>query len=139
MTVGQEISEFKFGQISYWNDSVALIKIDDDWSFYEIKDEEIVLEGIQRVDYIQDNEQEKIAYVMTNKGFGVFSNVRGEILSPSFNNIINLGTAEKPIYFAEKHVSEADFYVVVYANAQGETIRSQAFRADEYDKILCEN
>ncbi len=136
---GQEISDFEFSQISYWNDSVALIQKEGNWLFYEIEREEIILEGIQRVDYILDNEQEKIAYILTNKGFGVFSNVRGEILSPSFNNIINLGTAEKPVYFAEKHVPEADFYVVVYANAQGETIRSQAFRAKEYDMILCDN
>lgn len=135
---GDVISELEFAEISYWNDSVALVK-KDNWSLYNIAEEEMVLTGIHRVDYISDEVREKVAYLLTDKGFGVFSNVRGEILSPSFNNIINLGTAEKPIFFAEKHVPEADFYVVVYANAQGETIRSQAFRSEEYEMILCEN
>ncbi len=135
---GEEISAFEFTEIDFWNDSVALVK-NDSWALYHVENEEMIVEGIQRVDYIQDNEEEKVAYLLTDKGFGIFSNIRGEILSPSFNNIINLGTAEEPLFFAEKHVPEADFYVIVYANAQGETIRSQAFRADEYEMILCEN
>ncbi len=134
---GEVISEFEFAEIGYWNDSVALVK-EDNWSLYNIEDEEIVLEGIQRVDYILNGNIEKVAYFLTDKGFGIFSNVKGVILSPSFNNIVNLGTAEKPIFFAEKHIPEADFYVVVYANAQGKTIRSQAFRSQEYEMILCE-
>lgn len=136
---GEEVSEFEFTQIQHWNDDVALVKKEGEWALYHIEDEEMIQEGIQRIDYLKDDEEEKIAYLLTAQGFGIYSNTRGEILNPSFNDIINLGTVDEPIYFAEKHVSEADFYVVVYADADGKTIRSDAFRESQYDLIVCEN
>ncbi len=135
---GEELTEFNFASIEKWNDEVALVKKEGSWALYEINTEEYILEEIQRIDYLKDDPEEKIAYLLTNEGFGVFSNTRGEILSPSFNDIINLGTVENPLYFAEKHVPEADFYVVVYTDSDGNTIRSDAFRENEYDLIVCD-
>ena len=136
---GDEISELIFNKIDYWNDSVALVQKENSWMLYAIDDEEALLENIQKVEYLLNSDDEKIAYILTDQGFGIFSNKEGVILSPSFNHIVNLGTPREPLYFAEKHVPEADFYVVVYANAKGETIRSNAYRVEEYEKILCEN
>ena len=42
------------------------------------------------------------------------------------------------MYFAEKYIIEADFYVVIYYDATGKILRKQIFtEAEEYDKIYC--
>ncbi|MEQ9424359.1 MAG: WG repeat-containing protein [Cyclobacteriaceae bacterium] len=136
---GEEVSDFIFTEVEYWTDEISLVKSGSRWALFNIGAEEELVSGIQSFEFIRDTEAERLAYFLTDDGFGVFSNTKGEILAPSFNDIINLGTPEKPLYFAEKHVPEADFYVVVYVNAKGETIRSEAFREEEYEMILCEN
>jgi len=134
---GEEMSEFSFTKIEYWNDEIALVRQDNVWSLFDIESDQTQLENIQSFEYMK-NDEEKIAYILTDRGFGVYSNQRGEILPSSFNDIMNLGTVNKPLYFAEKHVPEAGFYLVVYADANGETLKSQAFRENEYEKIVCE-
>ncbi len=135
---GDELSEFIFSQVEFWNDSVSLVKQGGSWNLYSISDEEILVEGIHEYEYIKDDKTEKLAYFYTSTGFGVFSNVRGEIMPPTYNDIINLGSPDNPLYFAEKHIPEADFYIVVYADANGETVRSQAYREEEYEMIRCD-
>ncbi|MDA0194072.1 MAG: WG repeat-containing protein [Bacteroidetes bacterium] len=134
---GEELSEFIFSQVEFWNDSISLVKQNGLWNLYSIPDEEIIVEGIREYEYLKSDVTEKLAYFYTSTGFGVFSNVRGEIMAPTYNDIINLGSPDNPLYFAEKHIPEADFYIVVYADANGDTVKSQAYREEEYEKILC--
>jgi len=48
-----------------------------------------------------------------------------------------VGTAEKPLYFTEKNVEEAEIFVVIYYNDQGTMIRREIYESDEYDRIYC--
>ncbi|HZX74971.1 MAG TPA: hypothetical protein VFE57_11150, partial [Cyclobacteriaceae bacterium] len=70
---------------------------------------------------------------------GVVSNVHGVVLPSNFSSIANVGSAEAPLYFAEKHVEEAEIYVVIYYDQHGKLIRRQVYEEDEYDKIVCED
>jgi len=39
---------------------------------------------------------------------------------------------------AERNIEEADFYVTIYYNEQGEIIYKQAYEGVDYQKMLCE-
>jgi hypothetical protein len=50
-----------------------------------------------------------------------------------------VGSDEKPLYFTEKRVEEADIYVVIYYDQAGKFLRKQVYESEEYDRIVCED
>ncbi|MEZ4973717.1 MAG: WG repeat-containing protein [Cyclobacteriaceae bacterium] len=133
----QPISDFEFEEVNYWSDSLALVKRNFRWMIYGIKDKEIYMDQIKDYHLIKDTDEEKIALIHKGNEYGVISNRRGEIIPPTFSDILNLGTDEKQLYFTEKHVEEAEIFVVIYYNSDGVFIRREIYEADDYDKIYC--
>ena len=127
----------EYSEILIWNDSSVLAKKDRQWQLFDLQNKQSIMEGIDRFDWIRNDEEEKLIQVRNQDGYGILSNLKGEILSPAFDDIINLGTAGKPIYFTEKRVREADYYVVIYYDPNGRRLRKQVFEEKDYDKILC--
>jgi hypothetical protein len=134
----EDVTGYRFDEILDWNDSVALVREEDVWNLYDIKNDSYVFEGISEYTVLRDDEEEKIILVIKNSQSGVLSNKSGEVVGASFNDIINIGTVENPVYFAEKYILEADFYVIIYYDAQGNILRKQVFTDEkEYAKIYC--
>lgn len=134
----QDVTGYKFDEILDWNDSIALVKEEDEWKLYDIKNNQFVFEGISEYKVLRDDEEEKILLITKDSKSGILSNNYGEVVGATFNDIINIGTVENPVYFAEKYILEADFYVVIYYDAKGKILRKQIFtEAEEYDKIYC--
>jgi len=134
----KDVTGYKFDQILDWNDSVALVQIEDDWKLYDVKNDNYVFEGISEFEVLRDDEEEKILLITKESKSGILSNRHGVVVGPTFNDIINLGTQEHPVYFCEKYIIEADFYVVIYYNSEGKILRKQIFtEPEEYDKIYC--
>ncbi|HMQ00357.1 MAG TPA: WG repeat-containing protein [Cyclobacteriaceae bacterium] len=131
------LSGFEFEAVEHWNDSVAIVKQHFQWKLFDFKTKSFAMEGIKSYKLISNDAEEIIAIINHENGFGVISNVQGVIIAPSFSEIINLGSAQEPFYFTEKHVEEAEYFVVVYYNKNGEVVKRQAFEAKEYDKIYC--
>ena len=133
----KDVTGYKFEEILDWNDSVALVKVKDQWSLYDIKNNKYVYEGISEYKVLR-HDDEKILLITKNSQNGILSSKYGEVVSPTFNVIINIGTAEQPVYFAEKFVREADFYVIIYYDGKGNILRKQIFTDEaEYEKIYC--
>ena len=80
---------------------------------------------------------EKIAVYRQDNYYGVMSNQRGVIIEPTYTDILNLGTADEPLYFTEKFVEEAAIYVVIYYSDEGKQVRRQVFEEEEYGRIKC--
>ena len=135
---GKALSEFAYQEIAYWTDSVALVSLDGQWDFYNIKEKRLSGEGIRSFTYVEKSEQEIVIITLGENGYGVLSNIRGEIIPQSFNDIVNIGKKGRPVYFTEKHISEAEFYVVIYYDQDGQVIRKQAFESADYDMIYCD-
>lgn len=134
----KDVTGYKFDEILDWNDSVALVKEDDQWNLYDIKNDNYVYEGISEYKVLRDDDEEKIILIIKNSQSGILSNKYGEVVGASFNDIINIGTVENPVFFAEKYIIEADFYVIIYYDAKGNILRKQVFTdAKEYEKIYC--
>ncbi len=135
---GKVILPFDYEKVQLWNDSLVMAQKEGFWNISSMDGKENYFMPFINFQVIRDDAEEKILKIYTNEGYGIISNKRGVVLAPTYNDLINIGSDTNPLYFAEKHVTEAEFYVVVYANANGDPIKSQAFRGEEYDKIFCQ-
>ncbi len=133
----KEVSKYEFEEILDWNDSIALVKKAGVWALYHIARGEFVYDGITEFKVLRDG-ADKLLLVTRNGQLGVLSNIHGVIIGATFNDIINIGSAEQPVFFAEKYIREAEFYIVIYYDERGKILRKQIFtEPEEYDKIYC--
>jgi hypothetical protein len=134
----KSLSAFEFEEVQAWNDSIAMVKRNFQWSLYEINARKTVISKIKDFHSVSDHNDEKIIVAHLENFYGVLSNKRGELIPASYTDIINLGTADEPLYFAEKHIEEAGIYVIIYFDRTGKILRKQAFEEEEYGKIYCD-
>ncbi|MFC2125409.1 tol-pal system YbgF family protein [Bacteroidota bacterium] len=134
-----DVTPFEFTDIQYWNDSTALCRTAyDAWILYDIYDQSVDIDGITNFHTISQSPKERIILFTSEEQFGIASNLRGLIINPSFSDIVNIGNINDPIYFTEKYIPEAEFFVVIYYNKSGEILRKQVFTQAEYGNIYCE-
>jgi len=140
ITAAEEpVTGFEFDEIRYWNDTSAWVKKNYAWSVCSIRSQEYKLPRVRSFQTIKDTDTERIVRVQQDNYFGIVSNRKGVVIPPTFTEIINIGSDEKPFYFTEKRVEEAGIYVVIYYNSQGKLVRKQVYEEEEYSKIYCEN
>ncbi len=131
------ISGFRFDEVKAWTDTSALVKENDRWGIYDLTNDQMIYENIDEFKYLRNDKQEIILMITKESKIGILSNKQGEVIAPTFNDIINIGSAEKPVYFAEKYVREAELFVIIYYDAKGKILRKQVFNQEEYDNIYC--
>jgi hypothetical protein len=131
------IGKFEFEEIQYWNDSLALVKKDAEWMMMDIKKRLVVFGGIKTVKYIRDSPEEKLVIVNIDGKFGVLSNIKGVVIPINFTDLVNVGSADAPVFFTEKHVEEASVFVVIYYSGAGKFLRKEVYEADDYERIYC--
>ncbi len=136
-TKNRELSAFDYDEVKYFTDTVALARIENEWFLHNIRDESLHYEGILNYKMLEENSQERKLLITTENGKGVYSNTRGEFIEATYDEIKVLGTADDPIYFAVKIVREANIYVVIYFDKNGNKLFTQTFKQDEYFKIAC--
>lgn len=129
---------FEYDQLQFWTDSVVLAEQQGEWQFINIHQQETLYGPFRSYKLIKQAHDESLAIVYTSEGYGVYSSRLGELIAPTYDDIVNLGTADSPLFYCEKEVKEADLFVVVYVNASGETIFRQAYPRAEWLKLLCE-
>ncbi|MEQ8363268.1 MAG: WG repeat-containing protein [Cyclobacteriaceae bacterium] len=133
----KSISPYEFDEVRPWSDFSAFVRKNFRWMVYSVYDAKISNDQIKDYRLIKDTHDEKIAIIHKENEYGVLSNTRGLIIPPTFSDVLNLGTAEKPFYFTEKNVEEAGIFVVIYYDDSGKMIRRQIYESDEYDRIYC--
>jgi hypothetical protein len=131
------ITPFEFEEISYWNDSSALVKKSFRWMIYNFIEKKIVMDNIKAYKWVRDSPQEKIMIIQQENKYGVVSNTRGMVIPATFSDIVNVGSAIQPLYFTEKHVEEASIFVVIYYDKNGVQLRKYVYEGNDYEKIYC--
>ena len=132
------ISDFLFDEVTFWHDSVALVRRGEFWEFYNIFSRKSVDTKLRRINMIRNTKDEKVAIVQKESSYGVVSNRRKTIIPITFSDIVNLGSSEQPFYFTEKHIREASLFIVIYYDDHGNMLRKEIYDdASEYDKIYC--
>jgi tetratricopeptide (TPR) repeat protein len=134
----KDATSYQFDEIRPWNDSVALVLKQGTWKLYDIPGGGHLIDGISDFSELRKDNEETILLIKKEGKMGVLSNLHGLIVGPTFDDIVNVGTVKNPVYFCEKYIKEADFYVVIYYNAEGKILRKQVFtEPEEYAKIYC--
>ncbi len=136
----KEVLPFEFLDIQPWNDSLALVKSSDQWKIFNLNTRQPVMEEVSDVKFLENPDTKAFgrgAIIYKNNAYGVITSKNVEFLPPVYDDIYVLGTAENPVFFAEKRVKEAGLFVVIYYNAEGKTVHQQTFSEDEYDLIYC--
>jgi len=95
------------------------------------------MDKIKDFKLIQEEDSEKLAIIHQETSYGVISSVKGVVIPPTFSDIVNVGSKEKPLYFTEKHVEEASIFVVIYYSAEGKLLRREVYEQDDYERIYC--
>jgi len=134
---GEMLMDTLGSQIKIWNDTSYLIHSDDFWSIHGMKSGRTIASGLLSIKKIIDLPDEKYYLIESNNGFGILSNKTGSLINASFTDILNLGNEVHPIYFAEKYIPEAEFYIIIYYSSEGKVLRKQVFTSAEYNKIYC--
>jgi len=135
---GKPYGPNQWDEVSHWTDSVAWVKKGGAWKLLDLISQKVKVDNVRQFTYIRESGN-KLAIVQQDKVYGVLSSRKGTIVPFQYTDVVNLGTRETPLYFTERHISEAGLTVVVYFDQYGKSVRSQAMEGDELDKITCEN
>ncbi len=133
----QTKGDFEFHEVKYWSDTTAMVKRGFEWFTYNVIERKATSDDFRQINYIVDTPAEKIAIVREDEGSGVLSSTRGFVIPPTFGSVKNLGSAEEPLYFTEKHVEEASIFIVIYYDKNGIMLLRQIYEEDDYEKIVC--
>ncbi|WPP52264.1 WG repeat-containing protein [Catalinimonas niigatensis] len=143
-----QLSDFAFDEISYWNDTSAFVRQNDEWMIYRFSRQEkfdkeqdyVLYDEINDYQLLEQTADETIIKIYKKSGYGILSNRRGEILSPTYDDIRVFGNAINTgsMYLSEKYVPEADLYIVIHLDYAGNIIKRQALTSEQYDKVFCE-
>jgi hypothetical protein len=136
----KEHTRFEYEEIRYWNDTLAWVKKNQLWMLYDILAKNVVESNIRQIKMIRDTPDEKLAILQRDDLYGVASNKHGLIMPLSFTDLVNLGSAEEPLYLTEKHIEEASLYVVIYYDKNAQLLRREVYEdSDDYEKFYCHN
>ncbi|GJM28226.1 MAG: hypothetical protein DHS20C17_08610 [Cyclobacteriaceae bacterium] len=127
---------FEFDDIKQWSDSTVFALKENSWQVMNYFTGEVLYQNISGFEWIQSLKNLK-AIVKVDQGYGLLDSQQGMLLNPGFNDIINLGTSLEPVYFTEKYIPEADYFVVIYYNQGMDVIRKQVFDSGNYDQVYC--
>lgn len=133
-----QILSFSYDEITMWNDTSYLVKNEDNYQLIN-NQEEAVFPDLENVKILAQNEQHHIYRYIQGGRYGLLSTQFGELLSPEFTDIFNIGDDKEPLFFADQHLDKAGYHVVSYINQKGALILSRAYTREEFDKILCDN
>lgn len=132
------VTAIEYEQILHWTDSVALVKAPAGWSLLNLYTRKVELGNIKSFRPIRETKGEKLYIFQSASDMGVLSSSAGVVIPFRFTDIINVGSADTPVYFTEKHVPEASLFVVIYYDSQGKLIRKDVYEQDDYERIYCQ-
>ena len=131
------LSAFEFSEIQYWNDTTALVKKGALWALYSIPNKRAEVDDIKSVTSIRDTPDDRVVIIRQGNDYGVIGSRAGVIIPMTFSDLVNVGSAEVPLYFTEKHVEEASLFVVIYYDHAGKMLRREVYEQDDYERIYC--
>lgn len=129
---------FRYDDFRYWNDTTALARDGEVWKIVDLKKGVMQGEPFREFEIVNESNDEIIMIARRGTDYGVLSSTRGVVIPIEYTEIINVGTPESPLFFAEKHLREADVSLVIYYDAKGNAVRRQTLGPEEFDQIVCE-
>ncbi|BDD04678.1 WG repeat-containing protein [Aureibacter tunicatorum] len=133
----KRVSKFEFGEIQHWNDSIALVKKENTWQLYDIYEKKLFGEKFNEFEVLIENEKEKVLIIRQNGQEGVLSSIKGLVIEPTLDQIVNIGDDQQPLYMGDKYVYEAELHILVYYDKSGERIKRLSLSNKEFKRLFC--
>ncbi len=130
---------FDYDDIRYWSDSLVWVQNEAMWSLRRLHTDEVLIENVFRFSEVVNAPGARFAKFYGEYGYGLIDDLGNMALSPKFNEIINLGSDDDPIFQVELYSPEAAYYLVFYMNKEGERLAAEAYTPQEYERVLCED
>lgn len=136
---GEVVMPFEWEDVRPWTESLLWVKRNQNWQLLDWRTRRAVYDRVRSFQTIFESGREVCVLVKREGGEGVFSNLRGELIPPTFSEVIYLGDERTPLYLAAKNVKEAGIVVVAYFDQHGTLVRRQAYENDELEQLICED
>lgn len=130
------ILPFVYDAIYQWTEREVWAQQSDRYFLINIASGEVILEATFWESLVPDGSLVKY-YGMG--GFGVLTSGSGVLLPPEFTAIRIMGSGADAILVAEQALKGAGFHVLIYYTREGHKIYSHAYRAEDYEKVLCDD
>ncbi len=134
----QVLVEFKLEEIIYATDSLAWIKTDSTWQLLNFFEDQLEITDVLDLTLLFDISGERYFRILTEKGYGIVTSQKGQIVNDNFSDIRVIRSKEEMYFLAEHYVPEAGYYVLVAYDIEGRKLYSNACNEEEYDRIYCE-
>lgn len=134
----EEMISFSYDELEVWNDTSYLVKVDNEFQIINAE-EELVYDPIASLRLLISNDFHSIYQFIKNGKYGLLSTRYGELLNAEFTDILNIGSDENPLIFADQHLDKAGFHVVSYVDEKGDLILSKAYTREEFERMLCDD
>ena len=123
-----------FEKIEVWNDTSVVAYKDQKWQIVDFYTQ-AVHHSFEEYEYIGGKEED--IFLIKDKNWGVMSNVRGIIHESKYQHISYFEDEDSPLFLLATHVDQADIYVLVYTDVEGNTIAKSVLNGEEFSKIPC--
>jgi TolA-binding protein len=133
---GKPHTDFRFDEIEFWNDSLALIKVAGKQSLYSIPRKKGVLENITSLDKVE-TESGKMAIVRTQGLYGVLHTDGSVIIPPQYEEI-GWQELNNLVLFIALKPAEQDKRQVLFYSSAGKVLNSVITSKEAAFKLLCE-
>ncbi|OHX66891.1 WG repeat-containing protein [Flammeovirga pacifica] len=136
----------KLNNASFYYEDIQLLNMDTTSAFV-FEDEQWKLLDVQHntikmsCDEYQVKESNDSTFWLKYKkgnGFGVYHSVTGDIIYPEFQNVINLGSLEVPLFMVNQFIHQADLNIILYLNKEGKVVYQSLLKPESYKNINCQ-
>ena len=129
--------EPKYEEIHAINDSIAVLKANFRWTFWNINRGEIMLDNVS--DYWEYNTDSGLFIkIFKGIGYGIWSPGTGLVLNSTYGELSLKSGNNELVFITEKWVEEADLVVLLYYDQNGELIRKAVLSTRQYESLQCQ-
>ena len=127
----------KYEEIRTLNDSIAVLKSNFRWSFWNSNTGQIILDNVS--DYWEYNTEAGVYFkIFKGIGYGIWSPGAGMILNSTFSEIEIASQGSQLVFVTEKWVEEADLVILLYYSKEGELVRKSVLTTKQYEELQCQ-
>jgi hypothetical protein len=127
---------FRFDDIMPWSDSLFWVQQGDRYSLVKPGQQDDAIMEVELLSSLS-NDNPRLYTYYSGRGFGLMSNVLGQILGPNFTHLRWLRNPEDGILVGEQSLPDSGFLIISYFHDDGRKIGAYAYPEEDIDNVIC--
>lgn len=136
---GKPLGAFEYNEVIPTGADRCWVKRQGQWQLLNPQTGQRLLDRVKRFERLAVSKNEAYWLFVQDNYMGVVATHSGVLIPCSFTDIKNVGRSDRPVFFTEKYIEEADIYIVIYYDRHGSFLRKQVYEKDEYEQIYCDD